>query len=252
MVAFAGYHLLQDISGPGSAISDATPWSYCIADFAGECIAGSQQGNQYVNVPQASTSGICGDDGTVYAPCLAVAGPHVGAYLQFEIDRPDPFALRWRKLTNMLDGPGRTDNYANLHALATGDWGVSAVKWGNGIRGDVFGVKLPPWPNEDSIARNSFVNIPLSLGGQAGTSVRVRFGYNANLYCSTRQEQCSTAVANADPYAWVSEPQKWTACSNNCQIQIPAASGRILYYVVDRQSSAGTIVSGPLTITAVN
>ena len=139
MVAFAGYHLLQDISGPGSAISDGTPWAYCIADFAGECITGSKQGNQYVNVPQASPSGTCGDDGTIYTPCLAVAGPHVGALLQFEVDQPDPFALLWRKLTNMLDGPGRTDNYANIHALATGDWGVSAVKWGNGIRGDVFG-----------------------------------------------------------------------------------------------------------------
>ncbi|HEX4227081.1 MAG TPA: LamG domain-containing protein [Bryobacteraceae bacterium] len=252
MVAFAGYHLLTDISGPGSAISDATPWSYCIADFAGECVTGSQQGNEYVSVPEASLSGTCSNDGTIYAPCLATAGPHAGAYLQYEIDRADPFALRWRKLTNLLDGPGRTDNYANIHALATGDWGVSAVKWGNGVRGDVFGVKLPPWPNPDSIARNNFVMIPLSLGGQAGTSVRVRFGYGANLYCSTRREQCSTAVANSDPYAWLSEPQSWTPCSTGCQIKIPAVSGRILYYVVDRKGSTGTIVSGPLAITAVN
>jgi hypothetical protein len=254
VVAFAGYHLLQDMSGPGSKISDATPWTYCIADFAGECVSGSAQGNQYVSVPEASSSGVCGNDGTIYAPCLAGAGPHAGAYLEYEVDRPDPFGLRWRKLTNMLNGPGRTDNYANIHALATGDWGVSSVKWGNGLRGDVFGVKLPPWPNEDSIARNNFVYIPVSVGGQTGTSVRVRFGYKSNLYCSTRQEQCSTAVANADPYAWLSEPQTWTPCGTaaGCTVNIPAVSGRILYYVVDRQSSTGTIVSGALTITAVN
>ena len=118
--------------------------------------------------------------------------------------------------------------------------------------GTCSGVKLPPWPNEDSIARNNFVKIPLSFGGQTGTSVRVRFGYNANLYCSTRQEQCSTAVANADPYAWLSEPQHWTACSNACQVQIPAIFWADLVYVVDRQSSAGTVVSGPVTIMAVN
>ncbi|MGC2657478.1 MAG: LamG domain-containing protein [Bryobacteraceae bacterium] len=255
VLAFAGYHLLQDISGPGSTISDATPWSYCVADLAGECVSGSLQGNQYMSVPDASPSGVCSNDGTVYDPCLAGAGPHAAAYLQFEVDRADPFGLRWRKLTNMLDGPGRTDNYANIHALVTGDWGVSATRWGNGLRGDVFGVKLPPWPNEDSIARNNFVKIPLSLGGQAGTSVRVRFGYNANLYCSTRREQCSTAVTNSDPYAWLSEPQTWTPCSNpvaGCQINIPAISGRMLYYVVDRETSSGTIVSGPVTITPVN
>lgn len=252
MFAFAGYHLLADMSGPGSVISDATPWTYCVADFAGECAAGSQQGNQYISVPAGSPSGNCSNDGSIYTPCVAVSGPETAAYVQFEIDRPDPFGLRWRKLTTMFDGPGRTDNYANIHGLATGDWGVSAVKWGNGQRGDVFGVKLPPWPNEDSIVRNNFVMIPLSLGGQTGTSVRVRFGYNANLYCSTRQEQCSTAVANSDPYAWLSDPQSWTPCSTNCQVQIPAVSGRILYYVIDRQSSTGTIVSGPVTITAVN
>jgi hypothetical protein len=216
-------------------------------------MAGSAQGNQYVSVPTASASGICSNDGTISAPCLATAGPHAGSYTQLAVDQPDPFGLRWRKLTNMLGGPGRSDNYGNMHALATGDWGVSAVKWGDGRRTDVFGVKLPPWPTEDSTMRNTFVNVPVSLGGQAGSSVRIRFGYDANLFCSTRQEQCSTAVANSDPYAWLSEPQTWTPCggSTGCKVNIPAAPSRVLYYVVDRKSGTGVVTSGPVTVTVV-
>ena len=254
VLAYAGYHLLQDISGPGSAISDSLPWTYCVADFAGECVAGSQQGNQYVSVPNASTTGICSNDGTIYAPCLGTAGPHAGAYTQFGLDQSDPYGLRWRKLTTMFGGPGRTDNYANIHALATGDWGVSAVKWGDGRRSDVFGVKLPPWPADDSIPRNNFVNVTVGVGGQAGSSVRIRFGYNQNLYCSTRLEQCSTAVANSDPYAWVSEPQNWTACGSaaGCKINVPAVSSRILYYVIDRMNAAGAVTSGSVMMTAVH
>jgi hypothetical protein len=254
--AFAGYHLLKDLSGPHSNISDSTPWSYCVVDVApGECVAGSAVGNLYVAVPMAHTSGNCSSDGTIYAPCLATSPVDAGGYTQYEVDRPDPFGLRWRRLTDLLNGPGRADNFANLHALLTADWAVGAVKWGDGIRGDVFGIKLPPWPNEDSIIRNNFVKIMISLGGATGTSVRVRFGYSENLFCSSRLEQCSTAVANSDPYAWLSESQKWTPCGNEtagCSVDIPAVAGRVLYYVVDRQSSSGAIVSGLLTVTAVN
>ena len=191
--------------------------------------------------------------GTINTPCLSTFGPEVGAFQQMALDRPDPFGLRWRKLTTMFNGPGRTDNYANMHPLATADWTVSPVRWADGRRSDIFGVKLPQWPNEDSIARNTFVNITVSLGSQPGSSVRARFGYDTNLFCSTRQEQCSTAVSNADPYAWVSEPQTWTACSigSSCKINIPAVSGRVLYYVVDRQNASGTVTSGPLMMATV-
>ncbi len=253
VTGFAGYHYMRDISGPGSVMDDTQPWTFCIADFAGECRPGSNHGDQFVNVPNASTTGICANDGTINTPCLSTFGPEVGAFQQMALDRPDPFGLRWRKLTSMFNGPGRTDNYANMHPLATADWAVSPVRWADGRRSDIFGVKLPPWPNEDSLARNTFVNIAVSLGSQPGSSVRARFGYDGNLFCSTRQEQCSTAVSNTDPYAWVSEPQTWTACSvgTGCKINIPAISGRVLYYVVDRQNASGTVTSGPLMMTTV-
>jgi hypothetical protein len=251
--AWAGYHLLKDISGPNSVISDATPWSFCIALQANECVNGSNPKDQFVSVPHANTSGSCSIDGTQLTPCIATVGPEVGGYTQFDVSKADPFGLRWRKLTMAFGGPGRTDNFANMHAFSTADWTVTAGKWMDGRRSDVMGVQLPPWPNEDSIVRSTFVKVPVKLSGQAGTSVRIRFGYNPKLFCSSRQEQCSTAVSNSDPYAFLSEQQTWTPCTATagCEVDVPAISSRILYYVVDRMSAAGAISSTPAMLTAV-
>jgi hypothetical protein len=258
---FAGQHLIQNISSPTARVSDSTLWQGCAAYASGECYSGSHAGDIYEVVPQATTSlGYCAIDMTINTPCAVQVGPEVAAYTQHDISGPDPLGLRGRVLTMAFNGPARTNNYANMHGLTNGDWGVTTVAWGDGRRSDVFGVRLPPLPNTDSMIRNTFVPVPVSLGGQFGSSVRIRFGYaeygtdvNAQpLFCSAnRQEDCSTAVANSDPYAFVSESQNWTACTSGCLVNIPAVSGRVLYYVIDRKLPSGSIVSGPLEFIAI-
>jgi hypothetical protein len=221
----------------------------------------SHPGDIYEVVPQATTSlGYCAIDMTINTPCAVQVGPEVAAYTQHDISGPDPLGLRGRVLTMAFNGPARTNNYANMHALTNGDWGVTTVAWGDGRRSDVFGVRLPPLPNNDSIIRNTFVQVPVSLGGQSGSSVRIRFGYAEYgsdataqpLFCSSnRQEDCSTALANSDPYAFVSEPQNWMSCDSSCVVNIPAVSGRVLCYVIDRKLPSGSIVSGPLEMAAI-
>jgi hypothetical protein len=197
---------------------------------------------------------------TINTPCAAQVGPEVAAYTQHDISGSDPLGLKGRVLTMAFNGSARTNNYANMHALTNGDWGVTTVVWADGRRSDVFGIRLPPLPDNDSIVRNTFVQIPVSLGGQAGSTVRIRFGYaeygsNANgqpLFCSSnRREDCSTATANSDPYAFASESQNWTSCSSGCIINVPAVSGRVLYYVIDRKLPSGSIVSSPLELAAI-
>jgi hypothetical protein len=258
---FAGQHLIQNISSPTARVSDSTPWQGCAAYASGECYPGSHPGDIYEVVPQATTSlGYCAIDMTINTPCAVQVGPEVAAYTQHDISGPDPLGLRGRVLTMAFNGPARTNNYANMHALTNGDWGVTTVAWGDGRRSDVFGVRLPPLPNNDSIIRNTFVQVPVSLGGQSGSSVRIRFGYAEYgsdataqpLFCSSnRQEDCSTALANSDPYAFVSEPQNWMSCDSSCVVNIPAVSGRVLCYVIDRKLPSGSIVSGPLEMAAI-
>lgn len=257
---WAGQHLIQNISGPNAQLSDATPWQGCIAMNAGECVPGSQAGQIFEAVPQATTSLGCQINMTVNVPCVAPMAPEVAAYAQHDISSSDPLGLKGRLLTTALGGPARTNNYANMHALTNGDWGVTTVVWGDGRRSDVWGVKLPPLPSRDSINRTTFVKVPVSIGAVSGSSVRIRFGYaeygndgsGQPLFCSpNRLEDCTTAPANGDPYAFASEPQSWTPCASACVVNIPAVSGRTVYYVVDRQMANGTVVTGPIQIAPI-
>ena len=61
LLGFAGYHYMADMSGPGSMITDATAYKFCVADFAGECRPGSAQGDVYASIPGADlgTGGWC-------------------------------------------------------------------------------------------------------------------------------------------------------------------------------------------------
>jgi len=45
--------------------------------------------------------------------------------------------------------------------------------------------------------------------------------------------------------------QNWTPCTAPCVATIPAVSGRVLYYVIDRKLPSGSILSGPLEMVAI-
>lgn len=257
---WAGQHLIQNVSGPNAQLSDSTPWQGCIAMNAGECVPGSQPNQIFEVVPQATTSLGCQINLMINTPCVAPMAPEVAAYAQQDISVSDPLGLRTRVLTMALNGPARTNNYANMHALTNGDWGVTTVAWGDGRRSDVWGVKLPPLPAGDSNNRATFVKVPVQVGGVSGSTVRIRFGYaeygsDSNgqpLFCSpNRLEDCTTARANGDPYAFASETQSWASCATACTVNIPAVSGRTIYYVVERKLSNGSVITGPLQIAPI-
>ena len=270
MVAFAGRYMLSDVSGPQSAITDANVYTYCIADFAGECRPRSMAGDRFVNVPNIDTSGACIvgalDRNT---PCLATADAEVAQAVQFDWGRSDPQGTAWRRLGYALGGPGQTNNYWNVHGIVDGSWAFTEVDWKDGVRKDILAIQLPPWPGPpaDGISRSNFVQLVIPVQGQAGDQVRIRFGYDQNLYCTSRLEQCSTA--GAAPFSWLSElngarvrsgvrsavsqPSSsfGVPCSSGCEVDLPAYSGRVLYYVVDHLSRAGSITSSTMQAVAV-
>ena len=259
--AWAGFHLLRNISGPKSRISDDTPFTWCRALLAGECTAGSSPDETFVSVPRAEIAGFCyTGDGEMPTPCLTPAGPQMSGYEQFGIAEWDPYGKLWRRLTMAFNGPGRTNNYANMHGKSTGDYAFTATNWADGRRSDVMAVKLPPWPTPDGVARNTFLPVQVNISPLSRSSVRVEFGYaeygadhdGVPLFCSAeRAERCSVPVApgSREPYVWESEQQSWLPCPDGCTISVPALSGRILYYRIQRR--VGTSVSSePLVIKA--
>ncbi len=247
--AWAGRFTLKDISGPSSVIGDSTTYSFCYAYNAGECVSGSTAGNRYVSVPNIDTTGICynaaPDRNT---PCLASLSVASGQATEYSWAQNDPNAQYWRLLGWVFNGPGVPPNYWNVHGIVDGTWALTDVFWKEGVRKDIVAIQLPPWPPADTLVRSNFVPVPIRLNGQTGDLVRIRFGYNTSLFCTSRQEQCSTA--GAGPYTWLSEPQTWSACSGSCEVDIPTLGGRILYYVVDRQNASGSVTSGTLQAVA--
>ena len=123
-------------------------------------------------------------------------------------------------------------------------------------------VKLPPWPTPDSLVRNTFLRLPVTVPPEAGGSARVEFGYaeygadekGESLFCSAeRMERCAAPMVpgGKEPYLWASEQSYWMPCSNGCVISVPVLSGRILYYRVQRRVD-GRVSSGRLAIKATD
>jgi hypothetical protein len=243
-----GWHdhtLMKDASGPTSAstFGDSTLDTFCYAYKAGECRPGSLQGDVYAALTYANTAGACIVDMSDRTPCVVPVAHHAFRYTQYDVNKSDPLDSRQRILTSYLDGAGFSDNYANHHGTDGGGWMIGNSHFANGERSMLMGVKDPRW-QEDSENRTDFVQIPITLSGQTGDIVRIRFGYNPNLYCTTRQEQCSTGAANGDPFAFATvDPVNWQACDSGCTVNIAGYANRVLYYQIDRKNGSTSMTS---------
>ena len=115
----------------------------------------------------------------------------------------------------------------------------------------MFLVKLPPTPPSDHVVRNDFTNLPVVLPPNPAPKARIRFGYAENgavdvFYCAyNRKEPCYTNPSRtaAVPYFFKSDAgQVLQNCAAGCTINIPAISGRVVYYVIERLDSLGNVV----------
>jgi len=262
-VGWAGYHMLADASGPNSAAAfgDATPWHYCYALVAGECVSGSTAGQMYVSVPYDTVSQTCITNSYAYnAPCISNNYPYGFWTTQFNTAQADTTGFGLRRLSSGLVAPGRQYNFLNAKSTPDGKWAQILAQWLEGQRTDLFWMKIPPFPPQESNAGTAPGATPVRIPvfGQAGDLVRVAFGYAengdpANLYCTSRAETCYTsdAATATNPFAWASEAQHYTPCTGLCSIPIPAIPGRILYYQVQVQRQNGVSSATGLGVVAV-
>jgi hypothetical protein len=252
LLGYAGPYLLRDISGPFSSITDSDAWTYCYAYQAGECRADANTGDAYTNVPKAGPlDGCYSNSFSIRAPCVFMASPPTSQVVQWDISQADPQGTHWRRLTMGLAGWGRQYQFANARSLPDGSWAILRGYWPDGKRGDLLLAKLPPWPGYDGIDRSTFVKAPVRVSVDHGfIAARIRFGYAENgpadrFFCTSRQEACSTG---GDPFAWESEGPAWTLCRTRCVIEVPARSGRVLYYAVDQKTEWGSVKPGSLQV----
>lgn len=255
--AWAGKYMFADKSGPGSVITDADLWRYCVADNPGECRPGSAKNDTFLVATNVyNTNNWCWTDTLNFTvPCFSGANPLGGWATQVEIDPVDTTARRFRRLTLGLSAPGMHWTFSTWLQTPGGKWGFFSAPYANGLRNDYFAMKLPPWPTQeqtrDSINRSTFVPVHVHLAPFSGAAfARARFGYAENaapssFYCTSRQEACSTEIpvnSPSDPYAFASEAATHMSCANGCTVTIPSIPGRVVYYVIDRLDASGQVI----------
>ena len=247
LAAWAGEHLLQDKSGPGSVMSlPGDVWKYCYSYNAGECVSGSPAGHLYMAVDKGVPNGQCGVYYNLNVPCVVSPTPDFSNYVQQGYSQPNLNGSDWRRLGFAFGGWARNlDGFQNMRATPDGSWAIAWTGWVDGVSPAMFAVKLPPWPGGTPQNLSQFVQIPVPVEAQPGmVEARIYFGYAengppGNFYCTTRQEACTTG---GSPFAFASETQA-TSCATGCVLTIPAIPRRIVYYEIDGLNSSGKVMS---------
>jgi hypothetical protein len=255
---FATRSAFRDISGPGSVIDDSKLWTYCYAYRAGECRPGSAANDLYVVAKNANLAkgGCITDTFQVYTPCAVPLWSNAGWMVEGDTQANDPLGYRFRRISMGLTAPSAQYQYTSPHMSPDSSFALVRAGWPNGVRPDLLAIKLPPPAITDNIDRMNYVPLPVSLPAGSGF-IRIRFGYAENgpagtFYCTTRQEACVTD-AQVPPFSYEqTDTLHATDCRNGCTVSIPALSGRMVYYRIER-SSNGTSgwVSGITQVKAV-
>lgn len=263
-LAVVGINPLLDISSAttGNVIgtSSTDSYKYCIANAVNECRTGSAVGDVYVNAPQLRVP-YCGYPGIGQADydsrdiCIADMGTYTLGNVQIGAIAADPDGHRGRVVSRF--GRYKPFTFWNNYTSPHGDWMLIWAPAVNGVKTSVLAAKLPPFPGGDSIARNDFRPVSITIPTVAGVdNAIVKFGYDTSFNCSSRTDACvanaATIPTGATPFAYISEAPAGLACSSGCTIQIPAISQRVVYFsVVLRDAGNATVRTDAMGIAVV-
>lgn len=271
-MAYVGRFPLVDVSGPGSSITAAAAYTYCVPYAAGECYSGSTVGQVYVNAPYVSTNscpyaGFGGQLDDTNMICIMDLGYAAQNVMQVYTAASDTLGAQSRRLGSLFARWNQPYGFWNTQATPTGSSIFTYGRWMDGVRTDNLITVLPPLPALDSVDRSTFQDVPVSLAPPAALGANnavVQFGYDeygtpGNLYCTSRKEACvavaTTAVWDAtNPFYFATtDTYSGVPCSTSCTIHIPALPQHILYYrVIYRNVSNSVIFAGPIKATTVN
>jgi hypothetical protein len=260
-MAYVGRFALVDVSGPGSVIGSGPQdsFKYCYAYAAGECQPGSSIGVVYVNAPYVgypycSYPGIAIPADDTNGICIGSLGPFTGNVVQYGVLQHDLVGAGFRRLGPNYSKWNQQDVFWNVGVTPNSALMESWVRWLDGVAHQDLITVLPPYPNQDGVARNTFIPVPVAVDPPPGSAVQsaiVEFGYAENgdpgsYYCTSRQETCvaaSSSVNTAMPFYFEqSESYSGVPCATGCTITIPAFSQRALYYRWKYLGSSGQVV----------
>jgi hypothetical protein len=250
-----GMYPLVDVSGPSSVLTgtSADRYKYCIADRAGECSSGSQQGDVFFNCPQMAdlycTYGA--GDSDLRDVCIGGHSSYTGSIVQVGYEKQNLTGNYGRPLTKGFSRYRLFDTFWNAKTTPDGKWLIFRTLWANGYDHEILLAKIPPAPVPDNVNRTDFVPLAVTVGaapaGTSATQAVVEFGYNTSFHCTSRAETC--VKGNAAGYAFAYENPATVSCATGCRIDIPAIPQRVVYYRVVRKDASGNrLWEGPTEV----
>jgi len=250
MLALVGSHPLLDISSTatGDVIGGlaADNYKYCVANAVNECRTGSAVSDIYFNAPDVTGGATCygamawGDTTKVCLGHIPAIGDTV---VQIGIEEANSTGKWFRALSDGLMPPKIMNTNSDSHATPDGKW-ATVFNYAPSGNFSILLAKAPPWPGYDGINRNTFIQKSVSLLGPAATvTALTEFGYDTNLYCTSRNEVCVSAQSN-NPYFFASESYTRIACAGgSCTNSIPVIPDRTVYYRHKFYDSGGNLIN---------
>jgi hypothetical protein len=259
MIGWAGRYQLKEVSGPGSSV-DSTPYSMCFVLIAGECHAGSNANEVYVNVPVMYDPGYCSASlSWVNVPCIFFGDNAPGGGIrQFRISQGDSNGAYSRFISNGWSSMGRHYAYSHSTVYQTGNlamlMGTNSM---DGFSTTGFMISLPPWAVSQQ-PRNDFLN-PIIQIPRGPMYAEIQFGYSryigpnnspANgLFCTPRADGCNTSSATL--FNFESEPITPRVCIASCLVTIPVVGPNVVYYRFRRSTDGVTWTASDIQVVAI-
>jgi hypothetical protein len=240
---WAGRFGLKDISAPGSDIAAGPYNTLCYAYAAGECVGGSSAGQIFVKVKYVYSSATSCSPGLYWAnvPCAWINTPGAGFIRQYRTNYADADGASNRLLTSLLKAPGTHYSYTGVTTNTAGTLAISKPSgWVEAGRDSPWIIKLPKFVDRGTKPQYGglTVNVP-ALSGV--THARVKFGYDTNLYCTTRGESCVTDTVLQPGFGYAaSDTLTPQTCASGCAISVPLMPGRLAYYQLEVSSDGTT------------
>lgn len=254
-LALCGSYILTDISSPaaGNQVNDAAPYVWCRAQRAGECRSGSNAGDIYFNCPTINTFYCSSSRGNQDA-CIVDTPMHsTGAYqigwvrnregAPPTVTDPKVQGVGWHRVLTTFDSAVHSMSvYATGKALANGNWLLHPGSRPD--RKDVYLVKVPPFSGKDSVRRDRFAQIPLTLNPPPGVdNVIVEFGYDSSFRCTGRDEACVKDANVSEPYVFAGDFISGIPCAGGCTVEIPSHPTKIVHYRWTYRNAANEVVA---------
>lgn len=255
-VAAGRWHFKEKSSATtGDTLTTLDDWKFCYALAANECRTGSSAGHLYMVIPayDGTTPAACTYPLAVNRACAFAPHHNHGAGIRLRVDRSGPAAENEQRMTQWQ--PALQHRFNNFWSLPGGR-AMTRMDLPNGTRYDMVLFDLPKWRDRDSIRRDGFQKIPITIATVSGTGthVEIEFGYSefggpTDFYCTARAERCVTDGAASHGWAFVGQTRTYQSPGT---ITLPLISGRVAFYRVRRITSGGTLVAtGPIQVMAV-